>query len=238
VERKLELLESRFTQPSLTGKNPTPTPTNNNHTSSAVSSWINNAFDAPMTSSPSTTAATTPTTTATTPTGRMSPHLSNSDHSFQFPGMNSDSQQGSDRSNPLPQSSVRSRRRPSLQSSFHSVSMAAARHMRKVAATSPVHGLSPNNTQNSNSTHTLITSNQNQNQHQNQQHQRVVAESPPVLVSPPNQVTPHTAKATNKPKAVRNLIMSSSSSATSTAITATATTATTNPATLTSQTVR
>ena len=188
LERKLELLESRFTQPALPSLD----------RANASNPWSNSAFGNTNTGTPS------------KDTGRMSPTSNHSQHSFRFPSINSN-----ESSNPLPHTSVRSRKRPTLNASFHSVSMAAARHIRKVAATSPVLGMSASNFSNTNSSssnQTLLTSHVQQNQPQPAQ--RIVAESPPVIVSPHIQQQLSTQKVPPKPKAARNLLLSSSSSAT------------------------
>lgn len=226
LEQKLDLLESRFTQPTV----PTNENSDRNFLSLQTPSWGNQ--DNLITKQP---LATTPqaynmNTNSAPVTGRSSPHhhhsRNNSEHSFQF--SRSLSNHSPQNSNPIPQSSVRSRRRLSLQStSFQTVAMAAARHMRKVAASSPVQGSSTNPQQNfqpnpqldgsrscsSSSNATMITSNKNhqttssnhQMSHQHPVEQRVVAESPPVIVSPHNNATP--VRKPNKPTVVRNLMM-------------------------------
>jgi hypothetical protein len=158
-------------------------------------------------------------TATSTPPGRaeaaafMADCTSNlSSHSFSFTTPQSLSRPASDSSN-LPPHAVRSKRRPSLSSSLHAVQRATERHLRKVAANSPVGGLSANNSSNTNDSNAMpsmlflqdanrslsplppstsnscaASSQSNQtllinNKHQ-QQHTRVVAESPPVIVSP------------------------------------------------------
>ena len=185
LERKLELLESRFTQPALPSLD----------RANASNPWSNSAFGNTNTGTPS------------KDTGRMSPTSNHSQHSFRFPSINSN-----ESSNPLPHSSVRSRKRPTLNASFHSVSMAAARHIRKVAATSPVLGMSASNFSNTNSSssnQTLLTSHVQQNPPQPAQ--RIVAESPPVIVSPHMQQQLANQNGPPKPKVARNILPSSTS---------------------------
>ena len=102
------------------------------------------------------------------------------------------------------------------------VSRAAAKHMRKVAANSPVadvlssnfssssNGVAHNDSDNSNSQQTVVTGNRTQKPLQEQQQalsqqsqpqpmERVVAESPPVLISPAK------ASSNEKPKVSRAL---------------------------------
>ena len=73
-----------------------------------------------------------------------------SSHSFSFttPQSQSLSRPASVDSSNLPHHAVRSRRRPSLSSSLHAVQRATERHLRKVAASSPVGGMSSNNDSN------------------------------------------------------------------------------------------
>lgn len=185
LERKLELLESRFTQPALPSLD----------RANASNPWSNSAFGNTNTGTPS------------KDTGRMSPTSNHSQHSFRFPSINSN-----ESSNPLPHTSVRSRKRPTLNASFHSVSMAAARHIRKVAATSPVLGMSASNFSNTNSSssnQTLLTSHVQQNPPQPAQ--RIVAESPPVIVSPHMQQQLANQNGPPKPKVARNILPSSTS---------------------------
>ena len=185
LERKLELLESRFTQPALPSLD----------RANASNPWSNSAFGNTNTGTPS------------KDTGRMSPTSNHSQHSFRFPSINSN-----ESSNPLPHSSVRSRKRPTLNASFHSVSMAAARHIRKVAATSPVLGMSASNFSNTNSSssnQTLLTSHVQQNPPQPAQ--RIVAESPPVIVSPHMHQQLANQNGPPKPKVARNILPSSTS---------------------------
>lgn len=214
LEQKLDLLESRFTQPTV----PTSDNSDKNFQSLQTPSWGNQdnlIAKQPLASTPqSYTSTNTPHST-----GRMSPHHSSSEHSFQF--SRQQNHHSPQNSNPLPQSSVRSRRRLSLPSStFQTVAMAAAKHMRKVAASSPVQGLSTNPNHSfqpikqqldgsrscsSSSNATMITSNQKRiQQNNNTKEQRVVPESPPVIVSPQNNATP--VRKPNKPNAVRNLM--------------------------------
>jgi hypothetical protein len=160
LERKLELLESRFTQPN-----------------------VGSSSDILDQQAQLSSFGTPPAGSNDAPNMNMSsPSLSrsNSQHSFSFASPNTTSSSNPSSSSNLPSSSVRSRRRPSLSSSFHAVERAAARHLRKVAANSPVQGTSsnPNHNSSSNSSssqQTLLTSHV---------HQRVVAESPPVPVTP------------------------------------------------------
>lgn len=217
LEQKLDLLESRFTRPTVPAKD------NSDMKIQSTSSpaWGNqdNLMDKHS-------VAATPQPSS----GRTSPHHnSNSEHSFQF--SRQQHSQSPHNSNPLPPSAVRSRRRLSLQStSFQSVAQAAARHMRKVAAASPVQGISTstNNPQqnqldgsrlssSSNSNATMITSNQRQTATiQHNAEQRVVAESPPVIVSPHNNSTP--VRKPNKPNAVRHLMMAGNATTSSAAV--------------------
>jgi hypothetical protein len=163
IERKLELLESRFTQPA----------------NGALLEAATAPASFPSTSSPSN-------------------DRSNSEHSFSFPAT---LEQQKSTSN-LCRSAVRSRRRPSLKNTLHAVEMATSRHMRKVAANSPIQGTSANaNTSSSfggmssnSSSQTLLTSHV---------HHRVVAETPPVIVSPHNRPAPTTPK----PAAARNILL-------------------------------
>eukprot|EP00934_Nitzschia_sp_Nitz4_P008178 Nitzschia sp. Nitz4//scaffold89_size161592//76585//79225//NITZ4_002380-RA/size161592-snap-gene-0.175-mRNA-1//-1//CDS//3329559622//8168//frame0 len=172
LEQKLELLESRFTQPQ--------------EAQSPPAASTGEAVDSP----------------------------SSSVHSFSF----SPSQQ-LQHSN-LPSSSVRSKRRPSLNTSFHAVDRAAAKHLRKVRANSPTFGIISSATTNSNSglNHSRLT---NQSTASNSSAQtlltshlqpRVVAESPPVPVTPGLATSPnHTSKNTPKPPAARNILSSTPS---------------------------
>lgn len=169
IERKLELLESRFTQPSGTAS----------------------ALD---TSAPTTTSF------------GAGNDMSNSEHSFSFPP----SLELSRSSSNLPPSAVRSRRRPSLKNTLHAVEMATSRHMRRVAANSPIHGSSANASSSHFSAHSLGLSSSSSSQTMltsNNQHNRVVAETPPI-VSPHNRpfATPP------KPAAARNLLLNQQSS--------------------------
>lgn len=180
LEQKLDLLESRFTQPAVpTFQVPTNDNSNQNIQSSQTPTWGNqdNLIDKqPLASTPQP-STNTSSSFASASSGRISPHH-HSNHSFQF--SRQQQQNSPQNSNPLPQSSVRSRRRLSNKStSFQSVAMAAARHMRKVAAASPVQGLSSNHhnfldgsrmsnsssnsNSNNNSNATMITSNQRHN---------------------------------------------------------------------------
>ena len=222
LERKFELLEARFTQPiGLFGN---ANVSNNNN---------NNSFSSPRGGRSS----------SNNNLNNIHNENSNlSEHSFSFSGSN----------HSVPTMNVRSKRSSATTTSLDIVSRAAARHMRKVAATSPVTaaGLgvpttatsnfsfssnngnsngSPgtmNNSDSSNSQQTVVTGNkttsatndqqeQPQQQHQQQQlsqqsHppnmniERVVAESPPVLISPTKTSTKNT-----KPKVARALQISS-----------------------------
>jgi hypothetical protein len=100
-----------------------------------------------------------------TPPGRaeaatfMADSTSNlSSHSFSFTTPQALSRPASDSSNPsnLPPHAVRSRRRPSLSSSLHAVQRATERHLRKVAANSPVGGVSANNNNDSNAMPSML----------------------------------------------------------------------------------
>jgi hypothetical protein len=204
VERKIELLEPRFTAPSTPQHhaascsigfgNDSSNSNNNNIINSNNNNNINN--------------------------NAITTSASNSELSFSF-GVSTPTTSSS-----LPPSAVRSRRRPSVTTSTHAVSMAAARHIRKVAASSPIQGFSSNNppataTNNNNNTasnascssssHTLLTSHVQQRQ---------VAESPPVVVSPTTGPTSGKT-ASPKPAAARNLYhetKSNGSTATSSSI--------------------
>lgn len=116
---------------------------------------------------------------------------------------------------------VRSKRNSRSMTSLDIVSRAAAKHMRKVAANSPVtdvlssnfsfsNGVAHNDSNNSNSQQTVVTGNRTQKPLQEQQQalsqqsqpqpmERVVAESPPVLISPAK------ASSNEKPKVSRAL---------------------------------
>ena len=131
IEQRLELLEPRFTTPSnpILGSPPglpDPAPFAGRTVDRGAAIGVGADYHH-QDSSPS------------------SKHSSNhSHHSFTFAtpmsrDTNTNSEDGimSSASN-LPSSSVRSKRRPSLSSSFHAVSMAASKHIRKVAALSSV----------------------------------------------------------------------------------------------------
>ncbi len=157
LERKLELLESRFTQPAVGSVEP-------------------------------------PQQLVITTNDGGSINFSSSQHSLSFNASNSPSQSN------LPSSAVRSKRRPSLTTSLHAVERATARHLRKLAANSPVHGTSSNtvnsriSSPSSASQQTLVTS-----------HVRTVAETPPAPVTPgiaTTPVRPHSPK----PAAARNIL--------------------------------
>jgi hypothetical protein len=121
LERKLELLEKRFITPAYSGDISTPP----GRAEAA-------AFMADSTS-----------------------NLSSHSFSFQTPqslsrlaaNANGANNNSADSSN-LPPHAVRSRRRPSLNSSLHAVQRATERHLRKVAANSPVGGISVNHNHN------------------------------------------------------------------------------------------
>jgi hypothetical protein len=155
LERKLELLESRFTRPA------------------------GGLLDTPEQLLITTDAS-----------GTFS-----SQHSFSFSASNPSS---SEQPN-LPSSFVRSRRRPSLHSSFQAVERATARHLRKLAANSPIQGTTSNLSSSRHSTssqQTLLTSHVQP---------RIVAESPPVPVTPVIS-TPVTGNPLPKPGAARTLL--------------------------------
>ena len=137
IERRLELLEPRFTTPSngLVGSPPgfpEPAPFEGrtvDRNTSRDGGAVRQDSPLSMTSKHSSNGSNT----------------NHSHHSFTFATPmskdttvnNSDDGNLSTASN-LPSSSVRSRRRPSLNSSFHAVSMAASKHIRRVAASSSV----------------------------------------------------------------------------------------------------
>ena len=173
IERRLELLETRFTQPS-----------NGSALEAQPGSFR-----------------------ARSPPPGTGNDKSNSEHSFSFPSIEHKS------SSNLPPSAVRSRRRPSMATTFHAVEMATARHMRRLAATSPILGLSSNTSSPSNSAsqQTLLTSHVNtqSSTHSRSNTSRVVAETPPVIVSPHNRMTAEAPPA--KPAAARNILNKSTS---------------------------
>lgn len=100
-----------------------------------------------------------------------------------------------------------------MATTFHAVEMATARHMRRLAATSPILGLSSNTSSPSNSAsqQTLLTSHVNtqSSTHSRSNTSRVVAETPPVIVSPHNRMTAEAPPA--KPAAARNILNKSTS---------------------------
>lgn len=176
LERKLELLEPRFTSPSLAAN---------------ATSGFENTFAL-----------------------AQSPNGSRHSFSFEQPQGSRSSMFSSSASNAsnLPPSVVRSKRRSSLKqkTSFHAVSLAAERQIRKVQ-TSPTFILaqhdpersmsalaSPPMSNASASNSTLITSHVNSSQPQ------VVAESPPTLTSPFGQAA--APPPPEKPKAARNVL--------------------------------
>jgi hypothetical protein len=174
LERRLELLETRFTKPE-------------------------NSVDAPQP---------LVITTKAGNEGSFS-RSSNSQHSFSFSASNSmvDSPSHSN----LPSSAVRSKRRPSLNTSFHAVERATARHLRKVAANSPVQGVSINGNATSNlSRMSANNSNASQQTLLTSHVQRIVAESPPAPVTPGMATTPNPANVAkvnpSKPAAARNIL--------------------------------
>lgn len=158
LERKLELLESRFTKPAAGTVDP-------------LQQLVITTND-------------------------CSASYSSSQHSLSFTASNSPSSQSN-----LPSSAVRSKRRPSITTSLHAVERATARHLRKLAANSPVHGNSNNNNTNSRmsspssaSQQTLVTS-----------HVRTLTDTPPAPVTPgivTTPVRPHSPK----PAAARNIL--------------------------------
>jgi hypothetical protein len=154
LERKLELLESRFTRPA-------------GGTLDAAEQLL-----------------------ITTDAG------ASSQHSFSFGASNPSSSQQSS----LPSSFVRSRRRPELNTSFHAVERATARHLRKLAASSPIQGTSSSilssSRHSASSQQTLLTSHVQP---------RIVAESPPVPVTP-GISTPGTRLPLAKPGVARTLL--------------------------------
>jgi hypothetical protein len=261
LERKLELLESRFTMPSSTtspagraepaaftsSSHPNNNNNNNNNnnsgnnSSSTPSASNNNNNNSNLALSEEHSHSHSHSFSFTSPLSKSG--LSRSDHSVSA-------------SNNIPSSAVRSRRRPSLTTNLHAVSMAAAKHMRRVAASSPVGGAAStslpsnmlviqradnnparenNNSSNnhsrsmsllpstpssfasgggggSNSNQTLLTSHVQQRIGAGIGISQVrVAETPPV------PVTPHfpgaTAAAPLKPAAARNILLSSTSNA-------------------------
>jgi hypothetical protein len=203
LERKLELLESRFTQPNNDSRN--------------------RQGAAPPAESPSVATETF------------------SNHSFSF---NTPSRTSNESSN-LPSSAMRSRRKPSISTSFHAVEKATTLHLEKLAGATP-----PANQNNialsstlllqeagnqrslsgfahsamsaphsSHSNQTLLTShvnvenstnaNKNNNDTSNNTgNNRVVAESPPIIVSPHDPNAAGAAASSTKPTVARNLPMS------------------------------
>jgi len=196
LERKLELLESRFTQPQ-------------------VGSAGGSTLDSRTTSPPPIMS------TSLAASGGLSGTTTNShsEHSFSF----SSSRLSADGSSSnLPSSSVRSRRRSSLNTSFYAVERATSRHLRKVQASSPINGLSSNHSNasgnfmlgnplttfqssspsSSSSQQTLLTSHV-----QAPKAHRVVADTPPSNAVPvtPNPVAQR-AMQPPKPAAARNIL--------------------------------
>ena len=139
-----------------------------------------------------------------------------SEHSFSFSG-------GSN-SNNSRMMTIRSKKKDRNMTTLERVNLAAAKHMRKVAASSPQNegqmGITTSNFSfssgnSNNSQQTVVTGNRAHPQHALQQHQqqqvalsqqsepptqeRVVAESPPVLISPAK------ASSTTKPSVARAL---------------------------------
>jgi len=212
LERKLELLESRFTQPAGGSVDP-PQPlmistATGGETSFSRSSNSQHSFSFAG-SSASNSAVGGGGGTGGSPSSQQHQHSN------------------------LPSSAVRSKRRPSLSASFHAVERATTRHLRRVAANnSPVQGRSStnnnNNNNNNNSTNnntaaaannlSRMSSNSNASQqtlltsHVQQQRPRIVAESPPVPVTPgvpvaSSTITPNTTHPP-KPSAARNILHS------------------------------
>ena len=199
LERKFELLEARFTQPIGFFGN-TNNSNSNNHGAS---------FSSPQEKSHN-------------KTNIMNENSNLSEHSFSFSG-------GSSSNHSKPMMTIRSKKNSRNMTSLDIVSRAAAKHMRKVAANSPVNDTgiassnfsfsstsgnsnqNQNDSNNSNSQQTVVTGNrtngnvlQQQQQPLSQQSQpdnmeRVVAESPPVLISPAK------ASSNEKPRAARAL---------------------------------
>ena len=236
IEQRLELLEPRFTTPAngfgsppgraepaaFKGVEADPSAHQDSPSSSKLSNNSNNA--------------------------------THSQHSFSFPTPMSRDRSTADcnlsTASNLPASSVRSRRRPSLNSSFHAVSMAASKHLRKVASSSTVQQQqsSPSNgsvggynsmpsslfvmndanrsmsglpsssnsraSSRSASNQTLLTSHVNRHRQPQPQdlQQRVVAESPPVYVTP-HQKASTPKQEEEKPTAARNLQMTPNANA-------------------------
>jgi hypothetical protein len=186
LERRLELLETRFTKPA--------------EASEAAQPLL---------------------ITTTKNEGSAFSRSSNSQHSFSFSASNSMGADNSPSSHSnLPSSAVRSKRRPSLNTSFHAVERATARHLRKVAANSPVQGMTSNNNNNngnngnaSNLSRLSVASNSNASQQTlvtSHVQRRIVAESPPVPVTPGMATTPNPSSARGKrlvkPAAARNIL--------------------------------
>jgi len=186
LERKLELLESRFTRPSGVGTLDASEPLFLTSTDVVVG---------------------------------HNQHAFSTQHSFSFGASNhstSQQQQQQHQHSNLPSSSVRSRRRPSLHSTFHAVERATARHLRKLAANSPTQGTTSNlstttafSLHSTSSQQTLLTSHVQP---------RIVAESPPVPVTPGISTTPATITSSSthrpvpsKPGAARTLLPSTTS---------------------------
>jgi hypothetical protein len=242
LERKFELLEARFTQPlGVFGNANSFTNNSNNASFSSPQERGNNSNANSHSNTINNTAGT-------------SENSNLSQHSFSFSG-------GSNSNSNLmrqPMMTIRSKRNSRSMTSLDIVSRAAAKHMRKVAANSPVtdaglglpatatttstntntnttsnfsfsshsgNNSDPmNSNSNSNSQQTVVTGNrtsgahplpQQQEQALSQQSQppqmeRVVAESPPVLISPAK------ASSITKPKVARALQIGNSQAPSST----------------------
>ena len=219
LERKLELLESRFTRPA-----------------GATLEASEQQQLQPL-------LITTAATAAATDGSANNPFASQHSFSFDYASNHGNEafqakhhqqpQPHSNQQSSLPTSHVRSRRRPSLHSSFHAVERATARHLRKVAANnnSPVQGTTSNlstasfHSNNSSSRlsttssqQTLLTSHVQNRYHQHAQPPRIVAESPPAVpVTPGISTTPAAARPPpTKPGVARTLLPSRTTPTTTT----------------------
>jgi hypothetical protein len=128
LERKLELLESRFTTPAMAPLNTFASPSGE-QPPPATTSRGGGDLNLDHSSSPSTLGG----------GGGGGSSSSHSEHSFSFSTPMSRTASNGALSNlssasNLPFSSVRSKRRASLNTSFHAVSMATTRHLRKLAS--------------------------------------------------------------------------------------------------------
>ena len=132
LERKLELLESRFTQPTMPGGGKAASSVGSH---SPSGSFVPAVFGQTQVHS-------TTNNSHNSQNHHSDSSGNNSEHSFSF--ATPLSRPPSESSN-LPPSAVRSKRRPSLQSSFHAVDIATTRHLRKLQANSPIQGMSSNN---------------------------------------------------------------------------------------------